>query len=182
VTGPERETPSPGSHRPGGAGSGAPPARARPARGRRAGIAALVLSLVVAGALVAGWLVSARGLMEVQVPGEGDGTVGAGGLELLVRFPEPARVESSTFRALLNGADVTGELEVAANGAHGRLHGFLDGPNELRVAVFGRPWWAAWAAETPLEPWLPLGARELLVEASQRIPLRYRGPTDWDRG
>lgn len=185
MTGPEREAPSLRLHRSAGAGSGDPEAGPA-ARGRLLPGLVLVLGLGAGGGLAGAWLASPWGLLQVEVPAAG-ATVGVGGVEVLVRFPEPARVEASTFRALLNGADVTGQLDVAANGAHGRLHGLLDGGNELRVAVFGRPWWApwwaGWVAATPLRPLVAGGApRGVLVEASRRIPLRYRRSPDWDRG
>lgn len=76
-----------------------------------------------------------RPSLRVESPENGQ-VVGIEGVEVLVRFLPPARVEASTFRALLNGADVTERFERAANGAHGRLHGLLEGDNELRIEVF----------------------------------------------
>lgn len=184
MTGPEREAPSLRLHRSAGAGSGDPEAGGPAVRRRLLPGLVLVLGLGGGGGLAGAWLASPWGLLQVEMPAAG-ATVGVGGVEVLVRFPEPARVEASTFRALLNGADVTGQLDVAANGAHGRLHGLLDGGNELRVAVFGRPWWAGWVAATPLRTWVAgakVAPRGVLVEASRRIPLRYRRSPDWDRG
>jgi hypothetical protein len=120
------------------------------------------ITLVTIGA-VAAW--RAPALLRVETPADGE-TVGVGGVELLVRFDAPERVEASTFRARLNGADVTEGLLVAGNGAHGRLHTLLAGPNELEVSVFGRPWWSPGP----------------LVEARRRLEIRFRPPTDWDRG
>jgi hypothetical protein len=112
---------------------------------------------------VAAW--RAPALLRVETPAEG-ATVGVGGIELLVRFDAPDRIEPATFRARLNGADVTDRLLVAGNGVHGVLPTLLDGPNRLELSVFGRPWWSPGP----------------LVEARRSLEVRFRRPTDWDRG
>lgn len=106
------------------------------------------LLLLVAGSLALVALLSfhfGRPGLRVESPENGQ-VVGIEGVEVLVRFAVPDQVEASTFRVLLNGADVTEEFETAANGAHGRLHGLLDGENQLSLEVFRlgpRPW-ARW--------------------------------------
>lgn len=75
-------------------------------------------------------------LIEVASPAPG-AEIGMGGFELLVRFPSE-RVAAETFRARLNGADVTDLLTTGANGSFGRLVGLLPGENVLRLEVFGR--------------------------------------------
>lgn len=129
---------------------------------RRVGLAtAAALALVAAAAAAA---MRVPGLLEVEMPG-GDEVVGLGGFELLVRFDEEGRAEPSTFRALLNGADVTDQLETAPNGAHGRLPGLLEGPNRLRLEIFGRARW----------PW------PIWVEESRELRVLYRPPPHLDR-
>ncbi len=128
--------------------------------------AALVGGLLLAGAVGLGlaWAGALRGpsLLEVESPA-GDETVGLGGVEVLVRFDG---AEPATFRALLNGADVTAQLETAANGAHGRLYGLLEGDNRLRLEVFGAPaWGGGW-----------------LLEDAREIHIRFRPPLGLDRG
>jgi hypothetical protein len=94
--------------------------------------------LALAVALAIGGLRGPR-LLVVDLP-EPAGRIGLEGLELLVGFDE-RRAEASTFRVLLNGADVTDEVEVATNGAHGVLHGLLEGSNTLELEIFGRGLW-----------------------------------------
>jgi hypothetical protein len=53
-------------------------------------------------------------LLEVVSPQPGE-AIGLGGIELLVQFP-PAGAAAETFRALLNGADVTRLLTTGENG------------------------------------------------------------------
>ena len=86
------------------------------------------------------------------VYGDGDGTFTI------------AYVSPTSFS--VNGADVTDGLEIASNGVHGRLHGLLDGPNRLRLEVFGRGRW-------------PAG---LLVEQACELEVLYRPPSGLDRG
>ena len=134
-------------------------------RGRRARRAAAVVLTAAALALGAGaaWWAT-HPLLEVAAPPDQE-RVGLEGVEVLVRFARE-RVEAATFRVLLNGADVTGELEVATNGASGRLVGLLDGPNHLRFEVFGR------------SPWPP----GLLVEEGWERVVWFRRPLGTDRG
>jgi hypothetical protein len=133
---------------------------------RRARIA-LGATSAAALALVLAAVVSLRAprLLAVESPALGD-SVGIEGVEVLVRFDGAGRVEPSTFRALLNGADITAQLEVAENGVHGRLHGLLDGPNVLRLQAFGRG----------------LFGHRVLVEESVEREILYRPPLDLDRG
>lgn len=107
------------------------------------------------------------GLLSVEAPASLE--VGVEGLSLLVRFAE-GRAASSTFVATLNGADVTPLLEVARNGAHGELHGLLDGSNQLRLRIFG----------TGLAG--PEVGPGLWFEEVQDLEVWYRPPLDWDRG
>ena len=64
------------------------------------------------------------------------------------------------------GPDVTDELELAANGAHGSLHGLLDGENVLELAIYGRGWW-------PDDLW---------VEERRRVRIVYRSPFRANQG
>jgi hypothetical protein len=116
-------------------------------------------------ALVGTWLwVRAAPLLDVQLPVPGQ-TVGHEGIELLVRFPSSGRARVSTFRALLNGADVTAGLDTAENGVYGTLQGLLDGENVLRLEVFGRP------------PW-PIGP---LWEETRELRINFRRSVSSDR-
>lgn|GEM_PF-3263403 len=131
-------------------------------RGTRAGTAggaALVL-LALGGFAWWAWLLPA---MALEAPRAGE-RIGIGGLELLVRFD--GRVEPSTVRVLLNGADVTAACVTASNGVHGRLHGLLDGENRVRVEAFARARW-------------PAG---LLVAQAREVRVWFRPPTGFDRG
>ena len=125
------------------------------------GLAALVLapSLPPAGPV----------LIEVVAPDPG-ARVGIDGIELFVRFPGSNPLGdlalSETFRALLNGADVTGSLTTGENGAYGRISGLLEGDNVLRLEIFGRT------------PWRP-GS---FFEQAREVHLRMRPPADLDRG
>ena len=132
---------------------------------RRAALAAAALAAATAAGVLAARVVATPPLLRVETPPV-DAVVGVGGLELLVRFEAPERVEVESFRAVLNGADVTGRLEVAANGAHGVLHGLLDGPNRLVLSVRGYPW----------------GSHGPRVESQRRREVRFRRPAAWDRG
>lgn len=123
--------------------------------------AAFVASVTILGAVL--WLRAAP-LLQVQLPLP-DQSVGHEGLELLVRFPGSGRAQGATFRALLNGADVTESLDTADNGAHGRLQGLLDGENVLRLEIFGR-------APGPLG---------LLWEEVREIRIFFQRPVSVDR-
>lgn len=103
--------------------------------------------------------------LTVDTPLAGE-RIGAAGITLLVRFDASGRTASATFRATLNGADVTDQLTVAENGVHGTLHGLLEGENVLRLEVFGSgPWPGRW-----------------LVEQTRELRVRFRPPLDWSRG
>jgi hypothetical protein len=103
-------------------------------------------------------------LIEVSSPSPG-AEIGLGGFELLVRFPSE-RAASETFRARLNGADVTDLLTTGENGSFGRLVGLLPGENVLRLEVFGR---------------VP-GSERLWFEQVREIRVRMSQPIDLDRG
>lgn len=103
-------------------------------------------------------------LLEVLAPEAGE-QVGIGGFELLVRFA-PDRAFAETFRARLNGADVTDLLTTGENGSFGRLVGLLPGENVLRLEIFGRAPYAG----------------DLRFEQVREIRVWMRMPTDLDRG
>jgi hypothetical protein len=84
-------------------------------------------------------------LLEIRSPAPGQ-AVAQGGVEVIVRFPVAERTAADTFRCLLNGRDVTPALTRGENGAAGSVIGAIEGENQLRVEVFGRPWWGG--------PWL----------------------------
>jgi hypothetical protein len=104
-------------------------------------------------------------LLELESPRVGE-VVGPRGLDVVVRFPEIERVAPETFRALLNGADVTDAFTTGENGAYGRLFALLDGENVLRVEVFAMPCW-------------PPG---LFLEYGREAPVIHRRPLDVNRG
>jgi hypothetical protein len=108
-------------------------------------------------------------LMEVVAPAPG-AQIGVDGVELLVRFPSDDPLGESplaeTFRALLNGADVTDSLTTGQNGAYGQVSGLLEGENVLRLEIFGRT------------PWRP-GS---LFEQAREVRIRMRPPPNLDRG
>ena len=103
-------------------------------------------------------------LLEVVSPQPGE-AIGLDGIELLVLFPR-AGSASETFRALLNGADVTNLLTTGENGCYGQLLGLLPGDNLLRLEVFGRV------------PW----SDDQLFEQSREVRLRMRPPQNLDQG
>ncbi len=103
-------------------------------------------------------------LMEVVSPEAGT-TIGLEGIELLVQFPDEGAV-AETFRALLNGADVTDLLTTGENGCYGQLLGLLPGDNLLRLEVFGRV------------PW----SEGRLFEQSREVRVRMRPPQNLDQG
>ncbi len=119
-------------------------------------------ALLGLGLGVAGWLGSpAVEIVEPSAPAR----VETGGVAVLVRFPG-GRVRAATFRALLNGADVSGQLTIASNGAYGTVYGLLDGENLLELAVFAGG------------PWRP----HVLVEEVHTFRVVSRPPLDWNRG
>jgi hypothetical protein len=103
-------------------------------------------------------------LMEVVSPAPG-AAIGLEGIELLVHFP-PETVATETFRALLNGADVTDLLTTGENGSYGQLLGLLPGDNLLRLEIFGR---------------VP-GSERRLFEQSREVRVRMRPPQNLDQG
>jgi len=123
-----------------------------------------VLAGLLLGGVGAAWLVKGPVLLEVRAPASSQ-TVGFEGVEVLVRF-DLEHTREGTFRALLNGADVTRELEVAANGAHGSLHGLLEGDNELRFEIYGTGFWP----------------EDLLVQETRSFRIRFRPPLHVDQG
>ena len=103
-------------------------------------------------------------LMQVVSPEPG-ATIGLEGIELLVQFPAD-HAAAETFRALLNGADVTDLLTTGENGCYGKLLGLLPGDNLLRLEVFGRV------------PW----SEDQLFEQSREVRVRMRPPQNLDQG
>ena len=103
-------------------------------------------------------------LLEVVTPASGL-RVGFDGFELLVLFREDVAVPG-TFRALLNGADVTDQLVTGENGSQGHLVDLLPGDNCLRLEISGRlPWW-----------------NHHLFEQSRELHVWMQPPLDLDRG
>ena len=103
-------------------------------------------------------------LLEVVSPRPG-ATIGLDGIEVLVQFPQ-VEAASETFRALLNGADVTDLLTTGENGCYGKLLGLLPGDNTLRLEVFGRVPWSG----------------DQLFEQSREVRVRMRPPQNLDQG
>lgn len=60
---------------------------------------------------------------------------GVEGVEVVVHFREDARIDASSFRVLLNRAEVTEQLMQGSNGATGQLFGVLDGVNTLHIEI-----------------------------------------------
>jgi len=96
-----------------------------------------------------------------------------GGLAILVGFEDDERVAVETFRCLLNGQDCTHQLTRGRNGAGGAIFPLREGPNNLRLEIFGRGW---------------LGRsyyREIIERVIEVRPLtdleRARGPSAADR-
>lgn len=120
----------------------------------------------LAGALaLLAWGAWLRPAIHLDAPSAG-ARVGVEGVEVLARFEPAGRVEPSTVRVLLNGADVTADCVAASNGVHGRLHGLLEGENRVRVEGFARA------------PW-PAG---LLVAQAREVRVWFRPPPAFDRG
>jgi len=103
-------------------------------------------------------------LMAVVSPTPG-ATIGLDGIQLLVQFPSEGAA-AETFRALLNGADVTDLLTTGENGCYGQLLGLLPGDNLLRLQVFGRV------------PW----SDDQLFEQTREVRVRMRPPQNLDQG
>ena len=121
-----------------------------------------------AGALIGTLLgvLGFRGAGPLQLePSLSELRVGTAGVRLAVTFPEGS-VEPATFRARLNGADVTALLTVAGNGVSGRLHGLLEGENVLELSGFARG------------PW----RRQALLLFERRVRVLYRPRLDASRG
>jgi hypothetical protein len=104
-------------------------------------------------------------LLTLTTPEPGQ-LVGLGGVEVIVSFPEPERVRTSTFRALLNGVDITEEFTTADNGAYARIAALLDGENVLRFEIFGQGYWP----------------RGVLVEEAREVRILMRPPLLLHRG
>ena len=132
-------------------------------RSRWALVAAVAVGLIAGSGLTV-LLLHGPVLLDVRSP-SGHQTVGLEGVEVWVLFA-PGRTRSSTFRAFLNGADVTSELDVAENGAIGSLYGLLDGENELRLEVLGEALWP----------------RELLVQEARTFRILFRPPVQSRQG
>jgi hypothetical protein len=79
-------------------------------------------------------------LIEVTLP-RAEQVVGQGGIPVLIRFPNAERTAAESLRCLLNGVDVTERLKLEGNGAAGSLWARRDGPQTLRIEVFGQSWW-----------------------------------------
>lgn len=103
-------------------------------------------------------------LFDVVTPQAG-AVIGLGGVDLLVQFRTEVALPE-TFRALLNGADVTDQLTTGENGADGRLFDLLPGENRLRLEIFGRV------------PWSP----DRFFEQSRELHIELRPPLELDRG
>ncbi len=89
-------------------------------------------------------------LLEVRAPHPGQ-WVAQGGVEIVVQYPVSERIAWETFRCLLNGHDVTDRLTRGRNGAAGSVVGAVEGPNLLRVEVFGQTWWGGDYLEDAVE-------------------------------
>ncbi len=135
--------------------------------GRRIRITTLLAVVVVLAWSFGGDFLPPQGpvLLHVDAPVDG-AVIGPDGLEVLVRFATRDRAAAETFRALLNGAEVTEDLTTAQNGAWGRLHGLLDGENVLRLEIFGRSWTGS----------------DRLVEHVREVRVRMRRPLGLNRG
>ena len=139
-------------------------ARERPAMLRRLGRALIGAAALFAVALWPSLPPNGPVLLEVLSPLPG-AAIGLDGVEVLVQFPQ-AVAASETFRALLNGADVTELLTTGENGCYGKLLGLLPGDNVLRLEVFGRVPWSS----------------DQLFEQSREVRVRMRPPQNLDQG
>jgi hypothetical protein len=103
-------------------------------------------------------------LFEVRIQGKPEQVLRTGSVEVFVGFAQGDRVAWDTFRALLNGRDVTAQLTLGRNGAHGKLFGLTEGPNHLELQLFGRSWWGG-----------------SFIEDEQVLTLEVAGHPDLDR-
>jgi hypothetical protein len=103
-------------------------------------------------------------LFEVRVQGEPAERFRTGSVEVFVGFAQGDRVAWDTFRVVLNGRDVTGQLTLGRNGAHGKLLGLTEGSNQLELQLFGRSWWGG-----------------SFIEDEQVLTLQVAGHPDLDR-
>jgi len=157
-SGPSASDPGPSL---GPAGSGSPVRRGR----RRLRAVLLACAIVVPlGATAAGLALSRPSMVEIVDPAPG-AVVDNSALEVFVHLPG-GRSRVETLRVRLNGADVTGSLSLARNGAYGEVVRVVDGENTLEVSVFGPRWWSAGR----------------LVESVERVRFRVRRPVDRNWG
>ena len=110
-------------------------------------VVAKILMSMVAAVLILGLgtvvILEQRSKMEVVTPLDG-AELAFGVIPVLVRFPPQKQALPETFRASLNGQDVTEDFAaVATNGAGGRLYLLEDGENQLRLEVVGHAWWSS---------------------------------------
>lgn len=105
-------------------------------------------------------------LFEVRLPAADARGMQSGSVEVFVGFAPGERVAWDTFRALLNDHDVTAELTLGRNGAHGKLLGLTEGPNQLRLQIFGRSWWGGHFIEDEQVLWLPVAGHPDLDRAN----------------
>jgi hypothetical protein len=106
-------------------------------------------------------------LFEVRIPAADPRGMRGGSVELFVGFAPSERVAWDTFRVLLNGHDVTAELTLGRNGAHGKLLGLTEGTNQLRLQIFGRSWWGGHFVEDEQVVWLPVAGHPDLDRAQR---------------
>lgn len=149
----------------------------RPLLSRR-GIRRVALGLAALGGLAAAtvwgrpWPQGGPPALALVRPLEGE-RVGPAGLAVVVRFGDGQAVPE-TFRALLNGADVSRLFTRDGGEATAHLHGLLDGENTLRVEVFG----PAAAADC----WPDLLPEGTFREFHREVRVVLRRPLDVDRG
>ena len=127
-----------------------------------------VVAVTALGVTIAAGLLTTAAtptLLWVIQPNHGT-VVGAEGVEVIVRFPDEARVVPESLRVLLNGADVTSRLIIGGNGASGQLFELLDGENVLRFEVSGERG----------------GLLGTIVEQSREVHFMVRLPQNLNRG
>jgi hypothetical protein len=125
-------------------------------------VAAALVQPTLAGAVLRAALFG-RPVFDLRTPQPGQ-VLAQGEVEVFVHFDDATRIAPETFRCILNGRDVTGELTRARNGAVGSLIGAVEGENHLRVEVFARAWWS-----------------ERYFEDSRDVTFRVRPLPDLDR-